>query len=128
MRLYNVFQFLKLSFALTHSGITNNEYETIEYEAKASPGADFGKWDIIHNEVLPEAKELIKLLSSTNIPIPEVGFEIDSENGMIIAQCELAWVELRIGVMLGDVNVVEGWQIFSVENSDMLIQCIKQRG
>jgi len=128
LRLFNLFQFLKYNFFITHSGLEHKEYDLLVYQTNDISAMDeLNIWKIVYEEVQDEAKLLVKRLSKEGIPVPEVGYEICDGKGMIVAECELAWDEYKIAVVVDDVVKVDGWQVYTVEQSEAIIEKIKQK-
>ncbi|MDR0853996.1 MAG: hypothetical protein LBN34_06475 [Clostridiales Family XIII bacterium] len=66
-----------------------------------------------------ESKSIVESLSDLNIALPSaVGFEIENNNGEIIGEAELAWVEKKIALLLPsqtdctDSIAAEKWTVF----------------
>ena len=112
---------------LTYTGLIENVYTSLEFGSITNVTEPLDNWDYIFKETLDETKPIIKILAENKLPIPIVGYEIENENGMVIAEVELAWVELGIALVLADAPQIKDWEIFSLENIDSLIECIKQR-
>ena len=79
----------------------------------------------MYQEVLSEVKSLVKLLANYNFTIPEVGYEATAENSEIIAEFELAWPDIFVGLSLVEEQQINGWQIFNLADSDGLIDCLR---
>ena len=132
LRLFNLFQFLNYAFFTTASGLEENAYDLL----LLNPGGDQRKgldaWGVVYEEVLDEAKSLVRLLSQESFPLPEVGYELCDEQGRVIAESELAWPDRKIAVMLEEIPVPdernrEGWDIYSVKDEKAIIERIKQK-
>ncbi|MBY5946833.1 DEAD/DEAH box helicase [Photobacterium rosenbergii] len=69
-----------------------------------SSGSDHDEaWqEIIELEILEQ--ESIDMMISMGIPAPEVGFELRDEAGEIVADAELAWPEIKIALILPDMD------------------------
>ena len=100
LRLYNLFQFLEISIFITANGLTAGDYASLDLAKQSQNQADFGEWEAVYQEVLSEVKSLVKLLANYNFTIPEVGYEATAENSEIIAEFELAWPDIFVGLSL----------------------------
>lgn len=129
VRIFNLFQFMNYHFLSSEKGIQNYMYEDIICNnANEVPSVDYNDWNGIYEEVLDEAKTLVKKLSKAQMPIPEVGYEICDFKGMVVAEAELAWPNLAIAVSLEPAEEIEGWDIFHVSEEEKIIELIKQKG
>lgn len=127
IRLFNIMQFLPIVFWTTKNGLEQGVYEAIEFTTKISGNID-NNWNEVYEEVLDEARGLVKQLAQVNVPLPEVGYEIINGSGKVIADTELAWPDSKVAVVLNkDETCVEDWQLFDVNEAQALIQYL-QRG
>ena len=46
---------------------------------------------------------------------------------MIVAECELAWIREEIAVVIDDPIEIDGWEVFTVDESESIIESIKQK-
>ena len=125
LRLFNLFQFLHYGFFTSTSGLENKEYDLLEYNIDQESSLD--EWSVIYEEVLDEAKALVKLLSKGSLPLPEVGYELCDDKGMIVSEFELAWPKYKIAVTLDEPIEVGEWELFAVEQSEAIIERMKQK-
>jgi len=72
----------------------------------------------------PDVQAWLHALAHAGAPLPEVGFELIDEGGRVLAEAELAWVSLKIAVLLADYQAdvsrfeAEGWTIhIATENA-----------
>jgi len=113
--MYNMMQFLGRSLFTTQKGIDSALYDVIDFRIKQNETSS-EDWSIIYEEVLPEAKNLVKALSKANqIPIPTVGKEIVDQKQTVLGEAELLWENLKIAVLIEDNFTSEGWTLFHVE-------------
>jgi DEAD/DEAH box helicase domain-containing protein len=126
LRLFNLFQFLNYGFFTTASGVNNRAYDLLKYNIKIETDKS-SIWSAVYEDVQDEVKSLVKLLSKEGLPIPEVGYELCDEKGMIVAECELAWVQKEIAVVIDDPIEIDGWKVFTIGESEAIIESIKQK-
>ena len=112
-------------FFTSSSGLENKEYDLLEYNIDQESSLD--EWSVIYEEVLDEAKALVKLLSKGSLPLPEVGYELCDDKGMIVSEFELAWPKYKIAVTLDEPIEVGEWELFAVEQSEAIIERMKQK-
>ena len=68
------------------------------------------------------------------VPVPEVGFELVDERGIVIGMAELAWVEKKTTVFLADQEEDRarfseaGWQVFELESIAELLNYLQDSG
>ena len=126
LRLFNLFQFLNYGFFTTTSGVESKTYDLLKYNIEVETDKS-SIWSAVYEEVQDEAKPLVKLLSKEGLPLPEVGYELCDEKGMIVAECELAWVQEEIAVVIDDPIEIDGWKVFTIGESEAIIESIKQK-
>jgi len=126
LRLFNLFQFLPYRFFATRRGLERGLYDTIDFQP-AREGVD-PAWAFVYEEAMEEAKPLVQKLSKTKVPLPEVGYEIVDEKGCVVAEAELAWPALKIGVVWDKAEQkAEGWEFFGMEEDESLIEALKEK-
>ena len=127
LRMYNLLQFLPNSFLTTAKALDTNLYDAIDFNAKYQVTTN-DEWNFIYEEVLDEAKELVRELSKyKQIPLPNVGEELVDDNNTVACEAELIWDELKIAVILGENIVVDGWTIFHINEKEKLIKTLEKR-
>jgi hypothetical protein len=128
LRMYNVMQFLGNSLFTTQKGIDNAVYDVIGFRIKQHETSN-QEWSIVYEEVLPEAKNLVKALSKADqIPIPTVGKEIVDQQQTVLGEAELLWEELKIAVTLDNSFTAEDWTLFHVgESPERIIETLLER-
>lgn len=130
LRLYNLFQFLRCSCFTVASGIAKNIYDQIPFENIESTEVVSVDWEGVYEEVIDEAKSLVQYLARTSVPVPEVGYEICNDKGVVVVEGELVWPELKVAVVIDESDkdvTVEGWQLFSVTERDQIVENILQK-
>ena len=124
LRLYNLFQFLPRSLAITSSGTVTHAFDGVQFRLHPEAvdiGAVESEWVEVFGLVDSSARKFAGLLHKNGLAIPGVGIEI-SEEGRIIAQAELCWQTERIAV-IADEWIEEtkslqeqGWKIFALSD------------
>lgn len=127
LRMYNLMQFLEGSLFTTQKGIDQALYDVINFNAKAKD-TSIDDWSMVYEEVLDEAKALIKKLSTVQkIPIPDVGEEIVDHNGTVLGEAELVWDRLKIAVTIDEKFLSDEWTIFKIDDTEQIIETIQKR-
>ena len=127
LRIYNIFQFLPSAYFTTTKALEKNLYDVIDFRMK-SQSSSSDDWNFIYEEVLDEAKELVKSLSNhEEIPLPSVGEELVDANNTVVCEAELIWNELKIAVTLEENIVMDGWSIFNTDDKEKLIETLQRR-
>ncbi|NOQ32104.1 MAG: DEAD/DEAH box helicase [Helicobacteraceae bacterium] len=127
LRMYNLLQFSQSSFFTTTKALDDARYDVIDFDIKPK-GSSTDDWSFIYEEVLDEAKVLVKSLSEyTEIPIPDVGEELVDNSNSVICEAELVWNELKIAVTIEENIMIDGWNIFSTNEVEKLIETLQQR-
>lgn len=126
LRMYNLLQFLKYSFFTTQKGIDDTLYDVIDFNTKsADTNVD---WSFVYEEVLDDAKILVKALSKhTEIPLPNVGEEIVDDSNTVLGEAELVWETLKIAVTIEEDLEAKGWTMFKVDEEEQIIETLLQR-
>ncbi len=126
LRMYNLFQFLPYSFFTTTKAIENNLYDVIDFKINSESSSK--DWKFIYEEVLDDAKELVKSLSKyLEIPLPNVGEELVDANNTVVCEAELIWNKFKIVVTLEENIVMDGWSIFNISEEEKLIETLQKR-
>lgn len=128
LRLYNFYQFLPYTYFVTFEGNKAKAYDTIKlfegadtYTADARGNETAGNiWDAVKEMTDPQIHGLLDLLRDNAWPVPEPGFELEAENGEIMACAELGWEELKIAFLLDNEKAYQprftafGWKTVSI--------------
>jgi len=126
LRMYNLLQFLKYSFFTTQKGIDDAIYDAIDFNTKRTDTSV--DWSFVYEEVLDDAKVLVKALSRhTEIPLPNVGEEIVDESNTVLGEAELVWETLKIAVTIEEDLEAKGWTMFKVDEEAQIIETIQKR-
>ncbi|MBL0708043.1 MAG: hypothetical protein JJW00_03255 [Sulfurimonas sp.] len=125
--MYNLLQFLPYGYFTTTKALEKDLYDVIDFNIK-SQSRSSDDWSFIYEEVLDEAKELVRSLSNhTEIPLPNVGEELIDNNNTVVCEAELIWNEFNIAVTLEENIVMDGWTIFSINEEERLIETLQKR-
>lgn len=129
-RLVNFIQFLPNVTVVTKELIEEYGSEILQehVDEEFSPPEE---WDnvieVIDESCIPPLKELIR----ENIELPVVGYEVQSGNGMVIGELELAWEDKKVGIILDEDEVVveqlkrQKWNIFLAEDLEASASTLK---
>ncbi|MBF0452787.1 MAG: DEAD/DEAH box helicase [Candidatus Magnetomorum sp.] len=133
LRLYNYYQFLPHSYFITSEGKNEKAYDGISlYETSDTINNNYeteavqNQWNEIKELTEDKFHELLDVLQEKGWPPPIAGYELEGENGEIIASAEFAWESLKI-VFLTDEEMIYidkfvGWEVRS------LVDIIKNPG
>jgi len=128
-RFYNLMQFLDEFIAVSSIGMRNGCYyelpiigDNMSVLADEVPQTD-NAWNEIRELLFDdEAKEFVDYAKSVGIPAPSddyIGYEVEGDDGEVIATVEIAWPAKRIGFMTTE-QVVDrerlerlGWKILN---------------
>lgn len=128
-RFHNIMQFWEKFIAVSYTGVSHMDYLKLGpvnlnpnyYESKTLGNKD---WDIINDLLFDDdAKKFAMRAKDIGIPIPDednIGYEVEGDEGEIIATVEIAWPDRCIGFMtveqVKDKEKLEkmGWKIFDL--------------
>lgn len=127
LRMYNLLQFSKLTFFTTTKALEDVLYDVIDFNLKPVD-VSTDDWSFVYEEVLDEAKDLVKLLSKiAEIPIPTVGEEIVNSTNTVICEAELVWNEFKIAVTIEENIMIEEWTVFNINDVEQIIETLQTR-
>ncbi|WP_031432528.1 hypothetical protein [Methylomarinum vadi] len=119
LRMINLLQFQSLSCFFTIKGIANSLYSGLASN-KTTTEDSGDAWDeLLADAVSDEERALIVLLSSLGVEIPILGYELENEEGEVLAEAFLAWTNQKIAVLFDDVLedqsvfTAMGWTVFT---------------
>jgi DEAD/DEAH box helicase domain-containing protein len=122
LRCHNLFQFLKHSFFSTKEGKASEQpYGPFKQDGETPETQKPDEWLDVKAYTDAKFHGLIDQLAQHGWTAPEVGFELDAENGAIIGEAELAWIDLKVALLDQDhlefreAFVSSGWRIFDIE-------------
>lgn len=111
LQLLNVGQFVPRFFATTTAGLAGGEYLNLRWNATSEMPLDSSAWDDLKSQVIDELRDWVVEAAKSGIPLPTVGYELNAENGAVLAEAELAWPEQRV-VLLPDFQVEDNQEVF----------------
>ena len=132
-RFYNLLQFSEEFIAVSSVGISNMDYlalpvvgETAD-DSIISMSAGDDTWNAIKELLFDDdAKAFVELAKDAGVPAPnedDVGYEVEGDDGEVVATVEIAWPDRRVGFMTAeqaeDKEKLEklGWRILSLLNA-----------
>jgi DEAD/DEAH box helicase domain-containing protein len=136
LQFLNVGQFLPSFLAVTKHELLQGGYVNLEWVSGTVCGTgDFSDdgWRRVASQAAEDVHEWLTVLKNSNVPLPEVGFELESLEGEIVAEAELAWPDLSVAVILGHqteegepVFVEQGWKVINKngESVDVLVKLL----
>jgi len=75
-------------------------------------------WSDVYELANPGVHGLLKICQKRRTSTPEIGFEIQSLSHEIVAELELAWPSIRVGVAINEVDIEngtnEGWEVWEM--------------
>ena len=127
LRLFNLLQFLPGAWWTTRKGIEERLYDALDgvSDPARAPGEVEALWKEALELVAPDLLPVLEALSRGGAPPPEVGFELCGEDGVVLAEAELAWPERRVAALWPDepeqagALVSAGWRVVSGDADDL---------
>lgn len=131
---FNVMQFVPGFVAVTEEGMNNSIYSAIpspkQLPTKASfrPGSVDEGWNDIIGQLYDDiARECARQLMDAGVSAPSAaGYELVDSRGSIVAECEMAWEDLQIALLLPEQTdnreafIEQGWIVIAPRDSDMV--------
>jgi len=105
LRLYNFYQFLPYAYFVTSEGNKARAYDTLtlfkepEDRMTGAEEAAADNWDAVSKMTDDIFHGLLTLLRDKGWPVPEAGYELEGDNGEILACAELGWESLKIAFL-----------------------------
>ena len=129
--LWNRLQFLNYASWTTTSGLKEHLYEVLMPLDSVEVAAQ-DEWSEV-GELSIIARELLKTLETNDVPVPTVGFELTSEQGVVVAEAELAWESEKLALLSKEQVsqgfkthfVNEDWTVVEISNSDWVESILK---
>lgn len=129
-RFHNLMQFSDAFIGVSSVGITRMDYNALPIgihnasdPAVVEVGID-GAWDEIKSMLFgDDAKAFVEIAKEAGFPAPSedgIGYEVEGDNGEVVAMVEIAWPDRRIGFMTQEqVEYREkleqlGWKIMTI--------------
>lgn len=129
-RFYNLLQFSEEFIAVSSVGISHMNYLALPVVGEAaddsiiSMSAGDDTWNAIKELLFDDdAKAFVELAKGAGVPAPnedDVGYEVEGDDGEVVATVEIAWPDRRVGFMTAeqaeDKEKLEklGWRILSL--------------
>ena len=129
-RFHNLMQFSDEFIAVSSTGMRRMDYLAlpVSVNAVSNPVASVngvdGAWDAIRKLLFDDdAKAFVELAKDAGVPAPaedDIGYEVEGDDGEIVATVEIAWPDRRIGFMTveqtEDKEKLEklGWKILNL--------------
>ena len=129
-RFYNLMQFSEEFIAVSSVGISHMDYLALPVVGEAaddsiiSMSAGDDTWNVIKELLFDDdAKAFVELAKDAGVPAPnedDVGYEVEGDDGEVVATVEIAWPDRRVGFMTAeqaeDKEKLEklGWRILSL--------------
>ncbi len=129
-RFCNLMQFSNVFMAVSSVGISRMDYLALPVAVNAGSNLAASEvtvddaWDAIKDLLFDDdAKTFVKLAKDAGVPAPDedhIGYEVEGDDGEVVATVEIAWPDRRVGFMI--VEQVEdkekleklGWKILSL--------------
>ena len=77
-----------------------------------------GAWDEVLEIVDPAVDGVVRLCQNRGLPVPEVGYELNGEDGAVLGEVELAWPDRRLAVVLSPKDKAmaegQGWKVWQM--------------
>ena len=107
LALSNLVQFLPYAAAVTPQGLDEGLYEFPRWPrlkgADASVKEELpNEWQTAIDEAIGDAEEGLRALFAAGTPPPTVGYELQDETGVVVAEGELAWPLQHVTVLLAE--------------------------
>jgi len=134
LQFLNISQFLPKFYIGTHEGTAAGHYANLQWEHSDVVIGNH-QWDKVAHLVDESAIPMIHELAETDVPLPEVGYELTNEKGMSIAEAELAWPDHKVAYLLEhqiedckETFEAAGWDILSEsDTTDDLIKTLTNK-
>jgi DEAD/DEAH box helicase domain-containing protein len=140
LKAYNLMQFLPRTSFTTHAGVDCGVYEHIEWKFADGlndvPFVDAHDQEamVVLEEVLDEFRGAVKSMYDDGLPLPAVLYELQDEHGEIIAEAELAWVDIKCAVMLkeqkdqcADIFIGKGWTVVELDADEKWLSTVRNQ-
>jgi hypothetical protein len=74
-------------------------------------------WEEAFNLVDPACHGILEYGKKKGFSIPEIGYEVTNKVGEVTAELEIAWPRKQFAVSIGEIPVIEGWKILSMQQA-----------
>lgn len=129
LRFMNLIQFQPYSSFFTVKGIAEQVYSDL-IVSHPSPVMVSSDWSLLLADAIGDEIAIINLLSGLTLPLPQCGFELNNEQGEIIAEAFLAWPEVKCVIIFDEFDddrttfTQAGWNVFLNSELDKDIQSL----
>jgi len=117
LRFINIIQFQENSSYFTLQGIENNIYSGITLDAD-SDFFSVSQWDDLLIDAVDDEVNLIKQLAEHQLVVPVLSYELENDEGEVLAEAVLAWPHEKIVIVFDeaedkDIFIKQGWAVFT---------------
>jgi len=133
LRFTNLLQFQPLNYVFTAKGISEQVYDAIKISSPIPITAP-SNWELLLADAVGAECGIINKLIGLSIPVPQLGFELESEQGEIVGEAFLAWLDQKVVMIFDDyesdreIFTQAGWRAFTVsefeQNSQSFISAL----
>jgi DEAD/DEAH box helicase domain-containing protein len=124
----NLFQFIGGMGLTTTSGIQSNIYQPLVDLRGASPAIALNqdeRWFVALDETIePEGLHALLQLCNERVPEPEIGADLQGNDGAVIGEFEWSWSEVKIGVAHEVFVAQDGWLVISIFDIEQIAQML----
>lgn len=129
-RFYNLMQFSDEFIAVSSVGMNHMDYLALpvvinaDFDTGAPETVVDGAWNVIKDLLFDDdAKAFVELAKDAGVPAPDddnIGYEVEGDDGEVVATVEIAWPDKRIGFMTAeqaedrDKLIKLGWRILNL--------------
>lgn len=101
-----------------HMVVTHNDRQNIARLRREQQCAVTNDWKEVFDLADPGLNGLLHHLRTLKAPLPEVGLDIQDHRAVVVANLELAWPKMHVGVAISPEDAKEareqGWRVFGV--------------
>jgi DEAD/DEAH box helicase domain-containing protein len=122
LQLMNLGQFVPAFFAATSEGIESGSFTQLTWDADKQAKVESSAWDAIAQLADRELQDWLSGAAGAGLPLPMVGYEHLSGNGMVDAEAELAWFEQKAVFLMNfqkeefqSTFEQQGWTVFDID-------------
>ncbi|MFI3135666.1 MAG: hypothetical protein QX197_02700, partial [Methylococcaceae bacterium] len=129
LRFMNLIQFQPYSSFFTVKGIAGQVYSDL-IVSHPSPVIASSDWNLLLADAMGDEVAIISMLSGLTLPLPQCGFELNNEQGEIIAEAFLAWPEVKCVIIFDEFEddsstfTQASWTVFLTSELDKDIQSL----
>ena len=101
LRLYNLLQFLPNSWWTATTAVRQGGYPEFVHPAD-DPIELSAEWKQAIEQVDDDLRQSLRTLAAYSIQVPDIGYELVNQSGMVVAEAEAAWVDRRVAILMPD--------------------------